>query len=137
MKQLLKKKPRKTVRFRKGDRMFTVVEEKEEDDSIESDEDLTTSLETILALKGDYGKQQGLNKKKTKLPQKPCPLKCPRKTHSNGSAFFCAVWRDKDLEEKKELVKKIPLCILCLKKGNKEHICPVGKCAKCGGHHNI
>ena len=34
-------------------------------------------------------------------------------------------------------MKKIPLCILCLKKGNKEHICPVGKCAKCGGHHNI
>merc|ERR1711888_491016 len=43
----------------------------------------------------------------------------------------------KDQEEKKELVKKIPLCILCLARGNKEHECPVGKCAKCGGHHNI
>ena len=63
------KKPRKTVRFKKGDRVFSIVEEKEEGDSIESDEDLTESLETILALKGDYGKQQGLNEKKSKLPQ--------------------------------------------------------------------
>ena len=34
-------------------------------------------------------------------------------------------------------MKKIPLCILCLTKGTKEHDCPVGKCAKCSGHHNI
>ena len=34
-------------------------------------------------------------------------------------------------------MKKIPLCILCLARGNKDHECPVGKCAKCGGHHNI
>merc|ERR1712055_1280703 len=54
-----------------------------------------------------------------------------------GSVFCCAVWKKKDLEEKKELVKKIPLCILCLTKGTKEHDCPVGKCAKCSGHHNI
>merc|ERR1711895_332917 len=50
------KKPKKTVRFRKGDRVFTVVEEKEGNDSIDSDEeDLTESLESMLALKGDYG----------------------------------------------------------------------------------
>ena len=35
------------------------------------------------------------------------------------------------------MVKKIPLCILCLTKGTKEHDCPVGKCAKCSEHHNI
>ena len=34
-------------------------------------------------------------------------------------------------------MKKIPLCILCLARENKDHECPVGKCAKCGGHHNI
>merc|ERR1712030_70483 len=83
---------------------------------------------------GDDSRQQGHKKKKSKLPQKKCPLKCDRKTHTNGSAFFCSVWRTKGLEEKKELVKKIPLCILCLTRGNKDHECPVGKCAKCGGH---
>ena len=55
--------------------MFSIVEEKEEGDSIESDEDLTESLETILALKGDYGKQQGLNKKKTQTSSEAMSLK--------------------------------------------------------------
>ena len=41
------------------------------------------------------------------------------------------------MEEKKEPVKKLPLCILCLVKGSRTHECPVGKCAKCSGHHNI
>merc|ERR1711888_92240 len=131
------KKTRKTVRFKKGDRVFNIVEVNDEGDSLDSDEDLTESLETILALRRDDVRQQGSGKKKSKLPQKKCPLKFDWKTHTNGSAFFCAVWKKKDLEEKKELVKKIPLCILCLTKGIREHECPVGKCAKCSGHHNI
>ena len=131
------KKGRKTVRFRRGDKIFNVVEVDCEEDSLDSDNDLAESLENVLALKGDDVRQQGLNKRKSKLPQKKCPLKCDRKTHANGSAFFCAVFKKKDLEEKRELVKKIPLCILCLTKGTKEHDCPVGKCAKCSGHHNI
>ena len=124
------KKDRKTVRFRRGDKVFHVMEVNCEEDSLDSDNDLAESLENILALKGDDVRQQGLNKRKSKLPQKKCPLKCDRKTHANGSAFFCAVFKKKDLEEKRELVKKIPLCILCLTKGTKEHDCPVGKCAK-------
>ena len=86
------KKTRKTVRFRRGDKVFNVVEVNGEDDSLDSDDDLAESLETILALKGDDVRQQGSNKRKSKLPQKKCPLKCDRKTHTNGSAFFCAVW---------------------------------------------
>ena len=35
------------------------------------------------------------------------------------------------------MVKKIPLCNLCLTKGTKEHDCPVGNCTKYSGHHNI
>ena len=115
------KKGRKTVRFRRGDKIFNVVEVDCEEDSLDSDNDLAESLENVLALKGDDIRQQGLNKRKSKLPQKKCPLKCDRKTHANGSAFFCVVFKKKDLEEKRELVKKIPLCILCLKKGTKEH----------------
>ena len=100
----------------RGDKIFNVVEVDCEEDSLDSDNDLAESLENVLALKGYDIRQQGLNKMKSKLPQKKCPLKCDRKTHANGSAFFCAVFKKKDLEEKKELVKKIPLCILCLTK---------------------
>ena len=82
------KKTRKTVRFRRGDKVFNVVEVNGEDDSLDSDDDLAESLETILALKGDDARQQGSNKRKSKLPQKKCPLKCDHKTHANGSAFF-------------------------------------------------
>ena len=62
------KKAKKTVRFKRGDRVFNIVEVNEEGDSLDSDEDLAESLETILALKGDYCKQQGLNKKKKQAP---------------------------------------------------------------------
>ena len=134
---IVEKKPKKSVRFKKGDRVFNVTEVDEEVDDLDSDEDIAEDLEAILALGRDDARQQGPSKRKSKLPQKKCPLKCERKTHTNGSAFFCPIWKMKDQEEKKELVKKIPLCILCLARGNKEHECPVGKCAKCGGHHNI
>merc|ERR1711888_160526 len=46
----IENKPRKTVRFKRGDRVFTVMEEKEGNDSIDSDEeDLAESLESMLA----------------------------------------------------------------------------------------
>ena len=45
------KKARKTVRFRRGDKVFNVVEVNCEEDSLDSDDDLAESLETILALK--------------------------------------------------------------------------------------
>merc|ERR1711936_527113 len=134
---IAEKKPKKTVRFKRGDRVFNVTEVDEDVEDMDSDEDIAGDLEAILSVGRDDSRQQGHKKKKSKLPQKKCPLKCDRKTHTNGSAFFCSVWRTKGLEEKKELVKKIPLCILCLTRANKDHECPVGKCAKCGGHHNI
>ena len=64
------KKTRKTVRFRRGGKVFNVKEVNGEDDSLDSDDDLAESLETILALKGDDVRQQGSNKRKSKLPQK-------------------------------------------------------------------
>ena len=69
------KKGRKTVRFRRGDKVFNVVEVNCEEDSLDSDDDLAESLETILALKGDDVSQQGSNKRKSKLPQKKVPIK--------------------------------------------------------------
>ena len=59
------------------------------------------------------------------------------KEHSNRSAYFCKVFRDKLIDEKKELQKKVPLCITCLSKVNKEHKCPVGLCSNCSALHNI
>ena len=64
------KKAKKTVKFRRGDKVFNVVEVNCEEDNLDSDDDLAESLETILALKGDDVRQQGLNKRKSKLPQK-------------------------------------------------------------------
>ena len=95
------KKSKKSVRFKKGDRVFNVTEVDDEGDDLDSDEDIAEDLEAILALGRDDVRQQGPSKRKSKLPQKKCPLKCDRKTHTNGSAFFCAVWRKKDLEEKR------------------------------------
>ena len=130
------KKEKRTIRFKRGDKVFRVTETNADDESSsEDDTDLAESLEAVLALKDESPSMSA--RKRTKLPQKKCPLKCDRKFHSNGSAYFCSTFRAKDLEEKKELVKKLPLCILCLVKGTKTHDCPVGKCAKCAGHHNV
>ena len=68
------KKAKKTVRFKKGDRVFSIVEVNEEGDSIDSDEDLTESLETILALKRDDVRQQGSSKKKEQASSETMPL---------------------------------------------------------------
>ena len=60
------------------------------------------------------GKGQGQGKgEKPKYKKKTCPIQCGRE-HSNGSAYFCKIYREKLLDERKELQKKIPLCITCL-----------------------
>merc|ERR1711888_447076 len=79
-------KSKKVVRFKKGDRVFNVTEVDDEGDDLDLDEDIAGDLEAILALGRDDARQQGPSKKKSKLPQKKCPLKCERKTHTNGSA---------------------------------------------------
>ena len=68
--------------------------------------------------------------KKTKYKKKTCPIQCG-KDQSNGMAYLCKVFRDKLIDERKELQKKVPLCITCLSRVNKEHKCPVGLCSNC------
>merc|ERR1712030_79558 len=85
---IAEKKPKKTVRFKRGDRVFNVTEVDEDVEDMDSDEDIAGDLEAILSVGRDDSRQQGHKKKKSKLPQKKCPLKCDRKTHTNGSAFF-------------------------------------------------
>jgi hypothetical protein len=41
------------------------------------------------------------------------------------------------MEEKQGIVKKLHICITCLCKPEKDHQCPVGRCSKCYGQHNI
>ena len=41
------------------------------------------------------------------------------------------------MDEKKALVKNAGLCALCLGKNTKGHLCPVLKCLRCLGSHNI
>ena len=48
----------------------------------------------------------GFDKKKLtkkKHQKKPCPLKCVKETHTNGSLYFCPLFRDKSKEERKLL----------------------------------
>ena len=90
----------------------------------------------IYRLNGKVQKGKGQGKREPKYKKKTCPIKCGRE-HSNGSAYFCKTYRDKLLDERKELQTKIPLCITCLSKVNKDHSCPVGICSNCSALHNI
>ena len=37
----------------------------------------------------------------------------------------------------RSIIKKLFLCLTCLSAPGKDHNCPVGKCRRCGGAHNI
>ncbi len=82
-------------------------------------------------------KDSGKGKKKTKLTSKKCPIRCPRKEHSNGSLYLCNTFRKKEPDEKREIVKKLHLCLTCLCKPEKDHNCPVGRCNIFNGVHNV
>ena len=41
------------------------------------------------------------------------------------------------MDEKRALVKNAGLCALCLARNTKGHSCPVAKCPRCSGGHNI
>ena len=43
----------------------------------------------------------------------------------------------KELDEMRAIIKKLHLCLTCLCKPEKDHKCPVGKCHRCGGGHNV
>ena len=82
--------PRKSVRFKRGDKIFRLLEVGGNDSFSDSDNELSEEFEAILALKDDK-KGKG-SKKKNKFPLKKCPLRCEKKEHSNGSLFFCATF---------------------------------------------
>ena len=72
------------------------------------------------------------NPTRPKYKKGPCPL-----PHPNHSVFFCKFFRQKTLDEKRALVKNAGLCILCLAKNSKGHSCPVARCPRCSGGHNV
>ena len=77
------RKPKKSVRFKRGDRVFRVLELNEEDFSSDSDE--LEDFEAIFTANEDIRKKEpGRGKKKTKFSSKKCPIRCSRKEHSNG-----------------------------------------------------
>ena len=133
------RKPKKSVRFKRGDRVFRLMELDDKDSS--SDSDHVEDFDLIFTMNEDVRKKEtGKSKryvKKNKFPQKKCPIRCERKEHSNGSLYFCNTYRKKELEEKRAIMKKLHLCITCLSKPEKDHQCPVGRCSRCNGQHNI
>ena len=93
------RKAKKGVRFKRGERMFRVLELNEGDYSSDSDEleAFVEDFETIFTMNEDVRKKEpGKGKKKTKLTSKKCPIRCPRKEHSNGSLYFCNTFRKKE-----------------------------------------
>ena len=134
------KKVGKTVRYK--DKTFRLLEVNSDDSDPDDignvdDSDLDEKIfNAIYRLNGKVQKGKGQGKREPKYKKKTCPIQCGRE-HSNGSAYFCKTYRDKLLDERKELQKKIPLCITCLSKVNREHKCPVGICSNGSALHNI
>ena len=85
----------------------------------------------------EKGTQSFGKKKEKNYNKKPCPIKCSKETHSNGSLFFCKAFRNKSEDERRSLVKKTHVCMTCLAKTGSNHVCSVGSCKNCGGGHNI
>ena len=130
------RRPKKSVRFKRGYRVFRLLELDDKD--LSSDSEDVEDFEMIFTMNEDVRKKEtGKSKKKNKFPLKKCPIRCPRKEHSNGSLYFCNTYRKKDMEEKRAIMKKLHLCITCLSKPEKDHQCPVGRCSRCNGQHNI
>ena len=91
-------------KFKNTSTMFATIEEEEESD----DE---------LACVATDGKKKDLKK----LNYKPCPISCDAKTHLFGSLAFCSNFKKKDIDERKEVVKKLnnpknSFCMSCLRK---------------------
>ena len=131
------KKIGKTVRYR--DKTFRLLEVNSDDSDTDDigkhdDSDLEEKIFcAIYRMNGKVQKGKGQRQgkwEKPKYKQKTCPIQCGRE-HSNGSVYFCKIYREKLLDERKELQKKIPFCITCLSKVNREHKCPVGICSNC------
>ena len=131
----------KKVQF--GERAFIMKEFVESDYDEEELSEIEEVSQTVFAAmeKGKNnlakGKQKEQKSKDKKYEKKPCPIKCSKGTHSNGSLFFCDAYRMKSKEERRSLQKKTHVCSTCLSRVGQNHVCPVGSCAACGAGHNI
>ena len=57
-------------------------------------EALADDFEALFLMNDDARKNEpGRVKKKTKLSSKKCPIRCPKTEHTNGSLYFCKVFR--------------------------------------------
>ena len=126
------KPQRGSVQVKRGEKTFRItMEDGDQDEALP--QQWQSDLEKALAAAvGDLPKEPG----KPKYKKGPCPLRCEF-SHPNKSAFFCKLFRKKALDEKRALVKNAGLCPLCLAKNTKGHSCPVSKCPRCSGGHNI
>ena len=125
------------MRFKRGDKVFRLKEVISVDSSSENEDEaaLRNEFETLYLMNEDEREKK--KKKKLSPNQKRCPIKCPKGMHVNGSLYFCNQFRRKTQDEMRSIIKKLFLCLTCLSVPGKEHICPVGKCRRCGGAHNI
>merc|ERR1711867_25750 len=67
-----------------------------------------------------------------------CPLKC-KHALPYGSCEYCENFKNKQIMEKQDIVKKNQLCRKCLRRPPIPHLakdCKAPNCEKCGGDHN-
>ena len=124
----------KKVHF--GDKAFVMREVSEGEFSCEEFSDME-EIPSSVFMTGERAKGQNGKKKDRKFNKKPCPIKCSKGVHANGSLYFCDSFRGKSKDERRALQKKVHTCISCLSKVGANHECPVGSCASCGSSHNI
>lgn len=79
----------------------------------------------------DFRTKNGFNNVRDDRPKPPCS-KCKDPEHS---ILYC---RQATPAERKELVRTLGLCFLCLRKGHIIEQCSINyKCVKCNGRHNV
>ena len=98
----------KSVRFKRGERVFRMKEIDPGDCTSDSDEveALVDDFEALFLMNND--ESTGKTRKKTKLSYKKCPIHCPKIEHANGSLYFCNVFWRKENDEMRAIIKKTP-----------------------------
>ena len=109
-----KKNPRtglKKVQF--GERAFIMqefIESEYDQEELSEIEEVSCSVFATMD-RSKYNiekeKQPFGKKKENKYSKKPCPIRCSKETHSNGSLFFCNAFRKKSKDERRSLQKKL------------------------------
>ena len=95
------------VRFK--DKTFVIGDLGAESDDSGSDVEVVESFEDLALFVGKTSKQKNPkreekeNNGKMKYKKKQCPLKCPKEYHTNGSLYFCMLYRAMSRVERKLL----------------------------------